>query len=244
LVERLVAGSALKPSTGNLFLWSSGACEGLRRWEVRRCCDVLAEGVTIFGEETFAEAEAVLVVEERESPSAIEEEVIVIVEELAGATTVAPEAPDNEEIAAESASKVPEAQNTENISPKAVAEAPDATIAEVNAAEVAPKVEAKGVLAPATEEAKLEVKEPELLIVVDAGSAAPEEEPTVDEAKLAGTTTNVEGRVEDHVSGQTVAMTAGTVVVTAVAQLFGTFLSAEWSRLAMLVWLGGWVAGG
>jgi hypothetical protein len=112
----------------------------------------------------------------------------------------------------------------------------------VNAAEVAPKVEAKGVSAPATEEAKPEVKKSELVIMVDAGSAAPEEEPAVDEAKLAGMIAKVEGRVEDPVKGQTVAVTAGTVGakvgVTAVAQLCGPFLSIEWSRRAMLVWLG------
>jgi hypothetical protein len=54
----------------------------------------------------------------------------------------------------------------------------------------------------------------------------------------------VEGHFGDPVSGQDVAVVAGAmgaeVVFTTVYQLFGTRRSAEGSRLAMLVWLGGW----
>jgi hypothetical protein len=59
----------------------------------------------------------------------------------------------------------------------------------------------------------------------------------------------VEGRFGKLVSGQAVAVAAGAVgakvLFTAVAQLFGkgqtrTHLSTESSRLALLVWLGGW----
>jgi hypothetical protein len=59
----------------------------------------------------------------------------------------------------------------------------------------------------------------------------------------------VEGRFGKPISGQAIAVAAGAVgaevVFIAVAQLFGkgqvgTHLSAESSRLALLVWLGGW----
>jgi hypothetical protein len=59
----------------------------------------------------------------------------------------------------------------------------------------------------------------------------------------------VEGRFGKPISGQAIAVAAGAVgaevVFTAVAQLFGkgqtrTYLSVESSRLALLVWLGGW----
>jgi hypothetical protein len=56
----------------------------------------------------------------------------------------------------------------------------------------------------------------------------------------------VEGRFGNpvSVSGQAVAVATGAegaeVVFTAVAQLVGTRLSTEGSRLPMLVWLGGW----
>jgi hypothetical protein len=173
----------------------------------------------------------------------------VIVEGPAGTTIVSPEAPSNEEIVAETTAKVPEAQDTENVRPKATAEAPDAATAEVNTAEVntaevAPKVEAKGAPAPATKEAKLEAKESKLLIVVDVESAAPEEEPAGNKAKLTGTTTSVEGRMKDSVSGPIVTVTAeivdAEIGVTAVAPLSDTFLIAECPRLAIFVWLGGW----
>jgi hypothetical protein len=241
LVEWLAAGPALKPSTGTCFLGSSGACEGLRRWEARRCCDVLTEGVIVCSKETLVETEAAPVIEDKRSSPAIEEKVTVIVEGPAGATSVSPEAPSNEEIVAETAARVPE--DTKNARPKAAAEAPDVATAEVNAAEVAPKDEAKGVLASATKEAKPEAKESELLIVVDAGAAA-EEEPASNEAKLTGPATSVDGRVKGSMSGSTVTVTAETVDaevgVTTVAPLSDTFLIAEWSRLAILVWLGSW----
>jgi hypothetical protein len=75
LVERLATGPVLKPSTGTCFLGSGGTCNGLRRWEAQRCCDVLTEGVTVCSEETFVKTEAAPVIEERGSSSAIEEEV-------------------------------------------------------------------------------------------------------------------------------------------------------------------------
>jgi hypothetical protein len=56
------------------------------------------------------------------------------------------------------------------VSPEAVAEAPNASTEEVKAAEV----EEKGVSAPSIEEANPEVKEYELLIVVDTGFVVPE----------------------------------------------------------------------
>jgi NADPH-dependent curcumin reductase CurA len=54
----------------------------------------------------------------------------------------------------------------------------------------------------------------------------------------------VEGQFGKPVSGQAVAVAAGAVgaevVFIAVAQLVGICPSTEGSRLAMLVWLGGW----
>jgi hypothetical protein len=246
LVERRAAGPALKPSTGTCFLGSGGACNGLRRWEARRCCDVLTEGVTVGSKEILVEIEAASVIEDMRSSTTSEEKVTVIVEGPAGATSVSPESPSDEEIVAETAARVPD--DTKTARPKAAAEAPGATPVEVNAAEVIPKVKEKGGQArsqgvqAATQEAKLEAEESELLTVVDAGTAA-EEEPDGNEAKLTGTITSLEGRVKDSVSGLVVTVTIETVDaevrVTVVAPLSDTFFITEWPRLAILVWLGG-----
>jgi hypothetical protein len=119
------------------------------------------EGVAAREEDSLAELVAVPAVKERELPAADEE---------ANAAGIALEAP--------------EAPIAEGVSPEVAAEAPDASTEEVKATEVAPEVEEKEVpalfvevtqvSAPSIEEANLEVKEHELPIVADAGSAAPE----------------------------------------------------------------------
>jgi hypothetical protein len=266
LVEQRAAGPTLKPSTGTCFLGSGGACNGLRRWEARRCCDVLTEGVTIGSKATVVEIEAASVIEDRRSSTTIEEKVTVIVEGPAGATSVSFESPSDEEIIAETAARVPD--DTKTTRPKVAAEAPGAAPVEVNAAEVIPKVEEKGGqsrrreasrgegrpveekggqarsqgVRAATQEAKPEAKEVELLTVVNAGTAA-EEEPDDNKAKLTGTITSLEGRVKDSMSGLVVTVITETVDaevrVTTVAPLSNTFFITEWPRLAILVSLGG-----
>jgi hypothetical protein len=143
------------------------------------------------------------------------------------------------------AARVPD--DTKTARPKAAAEAPGTAPVEVNSIEVIPKVEEKGGQArsqgvrAATQEAKPEAEESELLTVGDARTTV-EEEPDGNEVKLTGTITSLEGRVKDSVSGLVVTVTTKTVDaevrVTVVAPLSDTFFITEWPRLAILGWFG------
>jgi hypothetical protein len=130
------------------------------------------------------------------------------------------------------------------------AEVSESTSKEANPAEEGhePPIVADAGLAAPVEEPRVEgdtapeADGRELPTAVEQKPTVAEEESALDRAELAGTTVKVEGWFGNLVSGQAVAAGAvgAEVVFTIVAQLVGICPSTEGSRLAMLVWLGGW----